>query len=177
MPTYTLSGNVSLAVEGVGATLSITGDHSLTATADSNGDFNFPTVVNGNYTLTPSKTGYTFLPTSRTIVMAGANQSGKNFTAFSAHVGPTSLELSIYLRKALSDFGTMEGGSGYTYRQDTFAANGITLSFTLFHVPTSVYPALVYVNGVLQSSGYTIVSTAISFSAAPSGTVQVVYEF
>jgi inhibitor of cysteine peptidase len=38
---------------------------------------------NGTYTVTPSKSGYTFTPSSKTVTISGANLTGVNFTASS----------------------------------------------------------------------------------------------
>jgi inhibitor of cysteine peptidase len=60
-----LSGRVtanSAALAGVNVTLS--GSKTGTATTDSNGNYSFTITSEGNYTVTPSKTHYTFAPTS-----------------------------------------------------------------------------------------------------------------
>jgi O-glycosyl hydrolase len=50
-------------------------------TADASGNYTFAGLANGTYTVTPSKTGYTFTPTSRAVTLSGANRTGTNFTA------------------------------------------------------------------------------------------------
>ena len=49
--------------------------------ADANGNYTFAGVVNGSFTVTPSKSGYTFSPTSQPVNINGASQTGVNFTA------------------------------------------------------------------------------------------------
>jgi hypothetical protein len=78
--TYSISGTVSGAVLS-GVTITLTGTGSSSATTNSSGNFSFTGAVNGSYTLTPSKTGYTFSPTVRSITVNGANITGQNFTA------------------------------------------------------------------------------------------------
>ncbi|MBI3358315.1 MAG: hypothetical protein HY037_01820, partial [Nitrospirae bacterium] len=46
--------------------------------------------VNGIYTVTPSKTGFTFSPVSRTFTINGANITGMNFTATATTAFPAS---------------------------------------------------------------------------------------
>src|SRR6185295_4952863 len=57
--TWTLSGTITPASDGNGAVVTLSGT-SLTATADSAGNYSFTGVANGTYTVSPSKIGYTF---------------------------------------------------------------------------------------------------------------------
>jgi hypothetical protein len=72
--TYTISGNAGVA----GATLSYT-DGSTTAGAG--GNYTITAPYNWSGTVMPSKTGYTFTPTSRTYANLLANQIAQNYTA------------------------------------------------------------------------------------------------
>ena len=54
---------------------------STSATADSSGNYTFTGLANGAYTVTPSKTGYTFGPVNQAVTINGANLTGVNFTA------------------------------------------------------------------------------------------------
>jgi hypothetical protein len=84
---WSISGTIS---NGAGATVSLTGPTSATVTADSSGNYSFPGVLNGSYTVTPSLSGFTFTPTASSVcVVAGnscqvtvnsASVSGVNFT-------------------------------------------------------------------------------------------------
>jgi hypothetical protein len=74
-----ISGNAGTA----GATISFTGVSSGSVTADGSGNYSIPGLANGAYTLTPSKVGFTFSPTTSNQTVAGANISGVNFTATS----------------------------------------------------------------------------------------------
>ncbi|HLH34946.1 MAG TPA: DUF4082 domain-containing protein [Alloacidobacterium sp.] len=76
--TFTISGTISGA-GGNGATVSLTGSSTATTTANASGVYSF-TVVNGSYTVTPSKTGFRFTPASQAITVNGANQTA-NFTS------------------------------------------------------------------------------------------------
>jgi hypothetical protein len=71
---YEITGNAGVA----GATISWSGGST---TADSLGDFNTGLLANGSYTLTPSKTGYTFSPVNSAQTVSGADITGVNFTA------------------------------------------------------------------------------------------------
>lgn len=75
-----ISGTISPSSAGSGATVVLGGAASATTTADSSGNFSFTGLANGSYTVTPSRTGYTFTPTSRSVTVSGANQTGVAFT-------------------------------------------------------------------------------------------------
>jgi hypothetical protein len=79
IPTYSISGNVS--VNGAGASVTLTGAANAAATADASGNFGFTGLSNGSYTVTPSKSGYTFSPASASVTVSGTNVTGVNFTA------------------------------------------------------------------------------------------------
>lgn len=86
--TFSISGTISPAAGGNGATLTLSGATSATTTANSSGNYTFSGLANGTYAITPSRAGYTFNPTSQSAVVNGANVTGVNFTA-TAQVGPT----------------------------------------------------------------------------------------
>src|ERR1700723_1850146 len=80
--TYSISGLITPAAGGSGAAVTLSGAGSGSATADASGAFTFSGLSNGTYTLTPSRTGYTFSPTSQSVMVNGANvTTGANFTA------------------------------------------------------------------------------------------------
>jgi len=78
--TYTISGTISPAAGGNGATVMTSGAASATTTADSSGFYTFTGLPNGTYAITPSHSGYTFSPTSQSATVSGANVAGINFT-------------------------------------------------------------------------------------------------
>ena len=83
-PTYSISGTVTSGGSALaGVTISLSGTASGTTTTDSNGFYGFTGLSNGAYTITPSKSGYTFSPTNRSVTISGANSIGQNFTGTS----------------------------------------------------------------------------------------------
>jgi len=79
-PTHSISGVVSGAVLS-GVTITLSGDGSATTTTNTSGNYSFSGIANGNYTVTPSLTGYTFSPASSAVNVSGANITGTNFVA------------------------------------------------------------------------------------------------
>ncbi|MGC8723132.1 MAG: protease pro-enzyme activation domain-containing protein [Acidobacteriota bacterium] len=78
--TYGISGTVSGAVTS-GVTMTLSGAASATTTTASGGTYSFAGLANGTYTVTPSKSGYTFTPASASETVNGASITGVNFTA------------------------------------------------------------------------------------------------
>jgi len=79
--SYTVSGTITPTAGGSGATVTLSGAATATTTANSSGAYTFSGLANGTYAVTPSKSGYTFSPTSQNATVNGANVTGINFTA------------------------------------------------------------------------------------------------
>jgi hypothetical protein len=82
--TWIVSGAISAASMGAGATVSLSGAASAQTTADSGGNYSFSGLSNGSYTVTPAKAGLIFTPASQPVTISGTNQNGINFTAQTA---------------------------------------------------------------------------------------------
>jgi len=76
--TYGISGVVS-GISDVSVTLS--GASSSTTGTNSGGNFGFATLAAGNYTVSPSKTGYVFSPVSLAETITSASLTDANFAA------------------------------------------------------------------------------------------------
>jgi hypothetical protein len=88
--TYTISGQIRDAsnnpVSGVLVTLS--GGMSTSATTNSSGDYTLSNLTAGlNYTVTPSKAGYSFTPQTRSYTSLSSDQPAQNFTALANSSG------------------------------------------------------------------------------------------
>ncbi|WP_005035775.1 fibronectin type III domain-containing protein [Holophaga foetida] len=175
--TYTISGNTGVG----GATLAYADGGAKTATADSNGNYSFTVSYNWSGSLTPSKAGFSFSPTSRSFVNVLNDQGGTAFTA--ALSAPSSPQAS-----AISGTGFVAGWDSNPaatgYLLDVSASSTFTsfldgfhdLSVTeLFATVTSLKPATTYYFRVrAKSSSHTseyAVSSGIATSAiAPDAT-------
>jgi len=80
--TYSISGRVRTAGGNpiAGVTMTLSGAGTGSTTTDSFGRYTLSGLVNGSYTVTPTKTGYTFTPTNRNVIINGGNVTGQNFT-------------------------------------------------------------------------------------------------
>ena len=80
--TYTVSGNAGTS----GATVTA---GTKTATSDASSNFTLSGLANGTYTVTPSKSGCTFTPATRSVTVASSNVTGVTFTASCGTTGTT----------------------------------------------------------------------------------------
>jgi hypothetical protein len=79
---YTISGQVTLKNSGLsGVTITLSGDDSDTTITDSEGNYVFTGLSDGSYTVTPSKEGYEFDPSSQEVTISGASEINIDFTA------------------------------------------------------------------------------------------------
>ena len=76
--TWKITGSVTSI--GSGATVALSGASTGTTTADASGNFSFTGLANGAYTVTPTKAGVVFTPTSQNVTINNADQTA-NFTA------------------------------------------------------------------------------------------------
>jgi hypothetical protein len=94
--TFSISGTISPAAAGNGATVKLSGAANATTTANSSGVFTFTGLTNGTYTVTPSLAGFTFAPGSANATVNGANVTAINFTgtaqtfSISGTISPTT---------------------------------------------------------------------------------------
>jgi hypothetical protein len=78
--TLSISGGITPSANGSGANLTLSGPVTGTATASGTGTYTFQSLLNGSYTVTPSKSGVVFTPTSQIVSLNGGNGTA-NFTA------------------------------------------------------------------------------------------------
>ncbi len=160
--TYSISGTVSGAATS-GVTMTLSGAASATTTTASGGTYSFAGLANGSYTVTPSKSGYTFSPASASETVSGANITGVNFTATAV---PTySISGTITLNGA--------GLSGVTVSSGTASATTSSAgAFTLTGFPSGTYTVTPSLTGYTFSpaSQSVTVSTAnvtgVNFTAS-----------
>jgi hypothetical protein len=160
--TYSISGTIS-GVGGPGARVNLAGAASSSTTADPGGNYTFTGLANGSYTVTPSKTGFSYTPASRAVSVNGANVAAVSFTS-TAHTYSISGTISgvggpgarVNLTGAASSSTTADTGGNYIF---TGLANGsytVTPSKTGFsYTPAS---RAVSVNGANVA--------AVNFSSA-----------
>jgi len=126
--TYSISGTISGA-GGNAATVTLTGAATATTTASASGSYTLSAPSNGAYTVTPSKTGYTFNPTSQAATVSGANLTGVNFTSTAipaAQLSPASINFGtvLYLSNSSNSTVTLRNTGGATLTISAIATTG-----------------------------------------------------
>ncbi len=80
--TFSISGTITANGSPLsGVTLVLSGVASKRTTTDANGNYTFSILANGSYTVTPSRTGYSFTPPNRSVTINDANVGGQDFSA------------------------------------------------------------------------------------------------
>jgi hypothetical protein len=170
-PTWNISGTISPAASGSGATLTLSGPANGTATADSSGNFSFSGLANGAYTVTPSKTGFTFTPANQQVTVNGANVTG---VAFTAQAVPT-WTISGSVTPAASGSGTtltLSGAGSGTATADAsgnFAFSGLNNgAYTV--TPSKAGFTFTPASQAVTVSGANVTGVAFTAQAAPPPT-------
>jgi hypothetical protein len=118
-PTYQVSGQIT-GTGNNGVAVALVGAQTYNTTTDGSGNFSFPAVVDGSYTLTANKSGYYFTPFNRSVTVSGANVTAQNFTiAVSAAAGTTT---DTHVIVPTSNTGRLRAAvkSGFTLDAATF---------------------------------------------------------
>jgi hypothetical protein len=89
---YGVSGTITPGSLGSAATVSLrqNGSAISTATADTNGAYSFPSVANGSYSVTPTKSGVAFSPSAQNVIVNGGTATVTAFTATTTISGTIS---------------------------------------------------------------------------------------
>jgi hypothetical protein len=166
--SHSLSGAVSGDTLS-GVTITVTGTATASAITDSSGNYSVTGVYDGSYTMTPSKTGYTFTPSSLAVTVSGVAVIGKNFVAKSNAASTYSISGAISgavqsgVTVTLSGVGsatTISNGSGnYTFAGLVNGSYTITPSMTGY----TFSPA----NATANVSGANITGTNFVATAVP----------
>jgi HYDIN/CFA65/VesB family protein/Ig-like domain-containing protein/SdrD B-like protein/immunoglobulin I-set domain protein len=86
---FNISGTITPAQGGNGATVTLSGALSATTTTNSSGAYAFTGLPSGSYAITPTNAGYTFTPANQNVTVGTTNLTGVNFTANGAATAPT----------------------------------------------------------------------------------------
>ena len=168
--TYTISGNAGAA----GVTLSYTDGSAKTATADGSGNYTFTVSYNWSGTVTPSLTGYTFIPANRTYTNVLANQTSQNYTAtavtytISGNAGIAGATLSYTDGSAKT--ATADGSGNYSFTVSYNWSGTVTPSLTGYtFTPTDRTYTNVLSNQTSQDYTANIITYTISGNAGIAG--------
>ena len=176
---YAVSGTVSGDVKlGVKLTLSATGK-SFEATTDAAGVYSIPNATAGTYTLTPSLTGYTFSPPSRSVTVAGAAITAQDFTASVATYavsGAVSGDVKAGVKLTLSATGksfeaTTDTAGAYSIPNATAGTYTLTPSLAGYtFLPAS--RSVTVTGAAITAQGFTANAVRFAVSGTVSGDVK-----
>jgi hypothetical protein len=116
---YSVSGFVSPPTSGTSTTLMLSGATSAIATADSSGNYAFTGLVTGNYTVTPTKIGYTFSPMSAQVSVTNRNVSVTTFAATANSTTQSLFTTQVPGQVGQSDGATVNYELGTLLRSNT----------------------------------------------------------
>ncbi|TLN18719.1 hypothetical protein FDZ74_06845, partial [bacterium] len=107
--TYSINGRITrdsaigVGLPGVVVTLQGGTAGEVTAISDVNGYYSFSGLANGNYLVSPGLQGYTFVPPSLSVVLAGSDALGSNFIGI---ISPGDVAFSVNSVTAFRPFST-----------------------------------------------------------------------
>jgi hypothetical protein len=90
---HSISGTITGA-GSAGATITLSGDETGTTTTNASGYYIFSNLVDGDYVVTPSRTGYTFTADHLDVALSGADSTGNNFTSAAVVIPPSTYSIS-----------------------------------------------------------------------------------
>lgn len=146
--TFSISGTITPTSGGNGATVLLSGAAGATTTTNASGSYSFGGLANGNYTVTPDNSGFTFTPASQSVVVSGAAKTGVNFTATAAtqqsHSVSLSWTASTSTVSGYNVYRSTVSGSGFGKLNSsilsglTFSDTSVQAGITYFYVATAV---------------------------------------
>jgi parallel beta-helix repeat protein len=188
--TYAISGTITPAASGAGATLTLGGASSVVTTADGSGNYSFSGLASGSYTIAASKSAVSFTPPSSQVTLAATNLTGINFSAstvantysISGTVSPAAnaAGVTVTLSGASNSATTPNGSGNYSFTglaggSYTITASKNAVSITPSSLQVSVGAANITGQNFTVSSGAVVtISPGTSIQSAvnanPAGT-------
>lgn len=159
--TYSISGQAG----ANGAAVSYSGPVSGSVIAASDGTYSIPGLSNGSYSVSVSLPGRTFSPSSQSVTISSANQTGINFTenplgfsviGFSpSFVSQNEGGLNIYVSPGIANGVKVNGQFVAVFANSTTYVwvDSTGQIWTGLEVPPSVYAIAQVVSGQIQVSG------------------------
>jgi hypothetical protein len=146
--TFTLSGTITPTAAGTGAALVLSGPVGATATANSSGNYSFPGLTDGTYSVTPTKSGFAFTPATQTATISDANKTGVNFTGVAssgqAHLVSLQWNASTSTVTGYNVYRSTVSGSGFVKLNAalltslSYSDSSVSSGNTYFYVATAV---------------------------------------
>ena len=181
--TYAVSGTITSSTGAALGGVSVS-NGSSTVSTNSSGVYTFTGLINGTYTLTPSLSGYTFSPATRSVSVNGANVSGQSFTG-TASAGNWLSQSGTLTNGAAASVpsspGYAQGGTG-TYQARLTGPSNADFDLTLLKWNGASWVAVASSTGPTSTESINYSGTAGYYtlqvrSYSGSGTYNVQYLF
>ena len=176
--TYTVSGTISGAGGGT-ATVTLSGASTATTTADGSGNFTFSGLTNGAYTITPSKSGFSFSPASQPVTLKSATVSGVSFGTVTYTISGTingagGSGATVNLTGSATSTVSADGSGNYAFSGLTNGAYTVTPSKSGFNFSPASQPVTLNSASVSALNFATVtytISGTISGAGGPGASV------
>lgn len=184
--TYSISGTISPASVGSGASVALSGPTQATTKADSSGKFSFNDLVDGAYTLSVSKSGIRVNPSSQPVTVSGASVAQIAFSAsvptfsISGTISPAAAGSGaiVTISGGVNGSTTADGSGNYTFSNldpgsYTVSPSKTGATFSPASQAVTVSSANVQVNfsGTVQTPTYGISGTISPVALGSGATV------
>jgi hypothetical protein len=171
--TYSAAGSITGA-GGANATLNLSGAKTTTITADASGNFNFSSLANGTYVITPSTSnGYSYSPTSQTITINNAHvlqltfASQQAFTVSGTISGPGGPNASVALSGTAAATTTANSSGVYSFAGLSNGSYTVTPAKTGYTFSPANQP--ITVNGANTTANFSSTAQTYTISGTISG--------
>lgn len=126
--THAISGTIA-GTGGLAMAVTLSGADDATATSDGTGRYVFGGLADGTYTITPSRAGWTFVPATRTVAVAGGDLVAQDFTGSmsggSAHTLSGTVSGSVVEGVTVALDGTSVSSTTTTGADGSYAFTGL----------------------------------------------------
>jgi uncharacterized protein (DUF2141 family) len=151
VPTHAISGTIAGASS---VAVALSGPESATTTTDASGKYSFTGLVDGAYTVTPSKTAFTFSPAKRSANVSGADVTGQDFAAT-----PVTYTISGKVTGAAASVTVALSGAAGTTTTTTDASGNYSFSGLAIGGRYTVAPSM---NGYTFNPSSAVVTIAVA---------------
>jgi hypothetical protein len=151
--THSISGTVTDGVSPVQG-VRVETDVAHSALTNASGQYTIVGLADGNYTVTPSKAGYTFAPVNRSVSVSGSNVTGVDFTGTASGGGTVVLQDGLDGYDGVEDVFLREAAPTTNYGADVelraFKAAGADRVFLVRFDLSSIASGAIVSNAVVE---------------------------
>lgn len=169
--TYAVSGKVTNSDGSslAGVAVSLSGTSSNSTLSNAYGDYSFTGLGTGNYTLTPSATGMSFNPATRSISISTQNATNQNFQRYYPSTALIATYMDVRHTQMIAAFVSAEDAL-----RRTLAAQGLLLSGTYYKQSRDSYISQV---NSFASDSLIVIGQEAQFGAIDTAAVRSLFAY